>query len=108
MTPGILAQSVVFIAIFYGIPIIWERDLGLLQKFLITPTPRIALVSDKKAAAGIRGHKPGFDYYCRRSIDAYPITSYLPWFIRSCYYHHAGCSFFCRFVDDHSIDCQNP
>ena len=33
MTPGILAQSVVFIAIFYGIPIIWERDLGLLQKF---------------------------------------------------------------------------
>ena len=55
MTPGILAQSVIFIAIFYGISIIWERDLGLLQKFLITPTPRIALVIGKMVAAGIRG-----------------------------------------------------
>lgn len=26
MTPGILAQSVLFIAIFHGIAIIWERD----------------------------------------------------------------------------------
>ncbi|MGE5582583.1 MAG: ABC transporter permease [Bacillota bacterium] len=55
MTPGILAQSVVFIAIFYGISIIWERDLGVLQKFLVTPTPRLALVTGKMAAAGIRG-----------------------------------------------------
>jgi ABC-2 type transport system permease protein len=28
LTPGILAQSGLFIAIFYGIAIIWERDLG--------------------------------------------------------------------------------
>jgi len=28
MTPGILAQSVLFIAIFYGISIIWERIWG--------------------------------------------------------------------------------
>ena len=39
MTPGILAQGVLFIAIFYGIAIIWERDLGILHKFLATPTP---------------------------------------------------------------------
>ena len=29
MAPGILAQSVLFIAIFSGIAIIWERDLGI-------------------------------------------------------------------------------
>jgi ABC-2 type transport system permease protein len=34
MTPGILAQSVLFIAIFYGIAIIWERDLGIVHKLL--------------------------------------------------------------------------
>ena len=28
MAPGILAQSVLFVAIFFGIAIIWERDLG--------------------------------------------------------------------------------
>ena len=55
MAPGILAQSVLFIAIFYGIAIIWERDLGIVQKFLVSPTPRLALVSGKALSAGIRG-----------------------------------------------------
>ncbi|HHY98945.1 MAG TPA: ABC transporter permease [Firmicutes bacterium] len=55
MTPGILAQSVVFISIFYGLSIIWERDMGVLQKFLVTPTPREALVLGKMISAGIRG-----------------------------------------------------
>lgn len=55
LAPGILAQSVTFIAIFYGLSIIWERDMGLLQKVLVTPTPRIALVWGKMISAGIRG-----------------------------------------------------
>ena len=55
ITPGILTQSITFVAIFYGLNIIWERDLGLLQKFLVTPTPRIALVWGKMISAGIRG-----------------------------------------------------
>jgi len=55
MTPGILAQSVLFIAIFYGIAIIWERDLGIVHKFLATPTPRSALVLGKALSAGERG-----------------------------------------------------
>ena len=55
MAPGILAQSVLFISIFYGIAIIWERDLGLVHKFLVSPTPRTALVLGKALSAGIRG-----------------------------------------------------
>jgi ABC-2 type transport system permease protein len=55
MTPGILAQGVLFIAIFYGIAIIWERDLGILHKFLATPTPRASLVLGKALSAGVRG-----------------------------------------------------
>ncbi len=55
MAPGVLAQSVLFIAIFYGIAIIWERDLGILHKFLATPTPRAALVLGKALSAGVRG-----------------------------------------------------
>lgn len=54
MAPGILAQSVLFIAIFYGIAIIWERDLGIVHKFLASPTPRSALVLGKALSAGIR------------------------------------------------------
>ena len=55
MAPGILAQSVLFIAIFYGIAVIWERDLGIIHKFLVSPTPRTVLVLGKALSAGIRG-----------------------------------------------------
>lgn len=30
LAPGILAQSALFVAIFYGIQIIWDRDAGVL------------------------------------------------------------------------------
>jgi ABC-2 type transport system permease protein len=54
LAPGIIAQSALFIAIFYGIQIIWERDAGVLTKLLVTPTPRVALVAGKAFAAGVR------------------------------------------------------
>lgn len=55
MAPGILAQSVLFVAIFYGIAVIWERDLGVVHKLMVTPTPRSVLVLGKALSAGVRG-----------------------------------------------------
>ena len=55
MAPGILAQSILFSAIFYGIAVIWERDLGIVHKLLVTPAYRSALVMGKAFAAGMRG-----------------------------------------------------
>jgi ABC-2 type transport system permease protein len=55
LAPGILAQSVLFAAIFYGIGAIWERDLGILNRYLVSPAPRTALVLGKAYAAAIRG-----------------------------------------------------
>ncbi|MFJ9207819.1 ABC transporter permease [Streptomyces sp. L-9-10] len=54
LAPGIIAQSAMFIAIFYGIMIIWERDAGILTKLLVTPTPRAALISGKAFASGVK------------------------------------------------------
>jgi ABC-2 type transport system permease protein len=54
LAPGIMAQSTMFVAIFYGIQIIWERDAGVLTKLLVTPTPRSALILGKSFASGIR------------------------------------------------------
>ncbi len=54
LAPGIVAQSGMFVAIFYGIQIIWERDAGVLTKLLVTPTPRSALILGKSFSAGIR------------------------------------------------------
>lgn len=55
LTPGILAQSVLFVAIFYGISAIWERDLGILHRYMASPAPRSALVIGKALSSSIRG-----------------------------------------------------
>jgi len=55
LAPGILAQSILFSAIFFGIAVIWERDLGIVHKLLVSPASRMALVFGKAVAAGVRG-----------------------------------------------------
>jgi ABC-2 type transport system permease protein len=55
ITPGVLAQSVLFVAIFYGINIVWEKDVGVLTKLLSTPSPYSSIVIGKALSAGIRG-----------------------------------------------------
>lgn len=63
IAPGILAQSILFISIFFGISLIWERDMGILQKILVSPAPRSILVIGRAIAAGIRGISQIFMIY---------------------------------------------
>jgi ABC-2 type transport system permease protein len=56
LAPGILAQSITFVSIFNGLAIIWEKDMGLTQKVLITPIPRSALVLGKMLSASLRAY----------------------------------------------------
>ncbi len=55
MAPGVLAQSVLFCAIFYGINVIWEKDMGVIHKLLVSPASRSALVLGKAISSGFRG-----------------------------------------------------
>lgn len=54
LAPGIIAQSALFISIFYGIQIVWDRDAGILAKLMVTPSPASALICGKAFAAGVR------------------------------------------------------
>lgn len=63
IAPGILAQSILFIAIFYGVSLIWERDMGILQKFMVAPAPRYILVVGRAIAGGLRGVSQVFMVY---------------------------------------------
>jgi ABC-2 type transport system permease protein len=54
IAPGVMAQAALFIAIFYGLGVIWERDVGQLQRLLATPLPRTAIVLGKAAGACVR------------------------------------------------------
>ena len=54
LAPGVMAQAAMFIAIFYGLAVIWERDVGQLQRLLATPLSRASIVLGKAAGACVR------------------------------------------------------
>jgi ABC-2 type transport system permease protein len=54
LAPGVMAQAALFVAIFFGLGVIWERDVGQLQRLLATPMPRLAIVLGKAGGAMIR------------------------------------------------------
>jgi ABC-2 type transport system permease protein len=54
LAPGVMAQAALFISIFFGLAVIWERDVGQLQRLLATPLPRSAIVLGKAAGACVR------------------------------------------------------
>jgi ABC-2 type transport system permease protein len=54
LVPGVMAQAALFVAIFFGLAVVWERDVGQLQRLLATPLPRLAIVFGKATGACIR------------------------------------------------------
>jgi ABC-2 type transport system permease protein len=49
-----MAQAAMFIAIFFGLAVIWERDVGQLQRLLATPLSRTSIVLGKAVGACVR------------------------------------------------------
>ncbi len=78
LAPGILAQSVLFVAIFYGISAIWERDLGVLHRYMVSPAPRSALVIGKALSSTIRGLSQAVVIYLCAAIMGVHL-SFDPW-----------------------------
>ncbi len=68
LAPGVLAQAAMFIAIFYGLAVIWERDVGQLQRLLATPLPRSAIVLGKASGASVRALVQAFVLLCVLAI----------------------------------------
>ena len=80
LAPGILAQSVLFVAIFYGLSAIWERDLGVLHRYMVSPAPRSALVIGKALASSVRGISQSIVVYAVAAVMRVGL-SFEPWHI---------------------------
>lgn len=78
LAPGILAQSVLFVAIFYGVSLIWERDLGIVHKYLVSPAPRAALVFGRALASGVRGVSQALVVYLLAALLGVPLRWTVP------------------------------
>lgn len=68
LAAGVLAQSILFVSIFYGIAAIWERDLGVIQRYLVSPAPRTALVVGKSLSASVRALSQALIVYAIASL----------------------------------------
>jgi len=54
ITPGVLLQSTIFVSVFYGLNIVWERETGILKRLLVAPASRYATVMGRAIASGVR------------------------------------------------------
>src|SRR6266567_2338292 len=44
LAPGIIAQGILFTAIFSGIELIWDRQFGFLKETLVAPVSRLSIM----------------------------------------------------------------
>lgn len=44
LVPGIITMSIVFMAIFSGLEVIWDRQFGFLKEMLVAPVPRLQIM----------------------------------------------------------------
>lgn len=44
LAPGVIAQGILFTAIFSGIELIWDRQFGFLKETLVAPVPRLTIM----------------------------------------------------------------
>jgi len=68
MAPGIVAQAALFSAMFYGMAIIRDRDLGIVYKFMVSPMPRVSFALGKALAASVRCIPPACIIYVSSSL----------------------------------------
>lgn len=49
LTPGVISQAILFMAIFSGIELIWDRQFGFLKATLVAPVSRLEIVLGRVA-----------------------------------------------------------
>ena len=54
ITPGVVFQSATFMALAYGIMMVFERESGILKKLLSSPIPRTSIVIGRSLAGAVR------------------------------------------------------
>jgi len=47
ITPGIVGMSLLFVSIFSGVSVIWDREFGFLKEILVAPVSRLSIIVGK-------------------------------------------------------------
>ncbi len=66
--PGIIAMSLLFSSVFFGMSIIWDRQFGFLKVILVSPVPREFVVVAKMLSGSIISTFQGMVVLCLAPI----------------------------------------
>jgi ABC-2 type transport system permease protein len=74
LLPGIIAQSLLFTAIFLGISVIWDRQFGFMKEILVAPIGRISIFAGKMLGVANAAMFQGIIVILLGIIIAVPLT----------------------------------
>lgn len=76
LLPGIIAQTLLFTAIFLGISVIWDRQFGFMKEILVAPISRISIFTGKMLGVGTSAMIQGLIVILLGFIIGVPLTWY--------------------------------
>lgn len=47
LAPGVMAQAILFMAVFSGVELIWDREFGFLKETLVAPVSRLEIITGR-------------------------------------------------------------
>ena len=74
LLPGIIAQTLLFTAIFLGISVIWDRQFGFMKEILVAPIGRISIFAGKMLGVATAAMFQGLIVILLGIIIAVPLT----------------------------------
>lgn len=79
LAPGVIAQGILFTAIFSGIELIWDRQFGFLKETLVAPVSRLEIMIGRTLGGATIATLQGFIVFVLTLLIGFrPVLSSLP------------------------------
>ena len=75
LVPGIISMSILFLAIFSGISVIWDRQFGFLKETLVAPVPRWKIMLGRTLGGATVAILQGFIVFGISFLAGFRITN---------------------------------
>ncbi len=76
LLPGIIAQTLLFTAMFLGISVIWDRQFGFMKEILVAPIGRVSIFAGKMFGVGTAAIIQGLIVIILGFLIGVPLTLY--------------------------------
>ena len=76
LVPGIISMSILFLAIFSGISVIWDRQFGFLKETLVAPVPRWEIMIGRTLGGATVAILQGFVVFGISFLAGFRVTNF--------------------------------